>query len=126
MAETNAEIVEGWRSEDTLNDRTRLSAVLDQIIPAGLAGKKVVFGDGAFTTTGTTVDVPCYTAQGEDIATINAIIAVPKATHDEAQEALFCDGVVTETEGVGNNTTTVSRTAGTTSGLGFWYLIIGE
>lgn len=122
---TNEQLIDAWNAADTLNDRTALDEILKAVIPEGLQNKRIAFGTAAFVTSGTAVEVPCYTAEGLDIGVIDTIIAVPKATHDEAQEALFCDGVVTVGSEEGDNTTTVSRTAGTTSALGFFYLIIG-
>lgn len=121
----NATAIEKWRGEDTINDRSRLAHLLNAILPEGLAGKKVVFGDAAFTTSGTTVEVPAYTAEGLDLTSIDAILVFPKVTHANS-DLPFADGVITVNSGEGNNTTTVSRAAGTTSGLSFWFIIVGE
>lgn len=121
---TNADLVAAWKAEDTMNDRSRQAALLDAIVPDGLAGRKIVFGEAAFVTTGTTVEIPCYTKEGTDLTVIEAIVLLPKAAW-AATELLYYDGVVTVNTGAGNNTTTITRLAGTTSALAFGFIIIG-
>lgn len=91
----------------------------------GLSGKKVAFGNSAFVTTGTTVEIPAYTAGGADMATIDCVMILPMAAW-AATELLYADLAVTVGAGAGDNTTTITRLAGTTSALAFSYIVIGD
>ncbi len=91
----------------------------------GLDGKKVVFGEASFSTSDVTVEIDCFTKEGVDLTVIEAIVLLPKEAW-AATELLYYDGVVTVNGGAGDNTTTITRLAGTTSALKFGFILIGS
>ena len=78
----------------------------------GPEDRLVVWGYGAFTTTGTTVELDVT------VESIECFLANAKAAPG-AGEQLGSDGVIS------SEAITVARQTGTTSGLGYWYFYIG-
>lgn len=123
MAQSNADLIDIFvEREPDFNRRFNIADLLKTILPEGLAGKRIAFGTASFTTTGVTKEVSAYTAEGKLITTIQFAICMPKAAW-AATELMYMDGVVDGS--AGSETTTVTRIAGTTTGLGFWYFFIG-
>lgn len=85
---------------------------------AALPGGMVMqFGEWAFTTTGTTVEVPTK------LQTLVAAVATPESytgTAAAAGEVLFCDKTIT------SGAVTVARKVAVDSGLKFSYVFIGS
>lgn len=73
----------------------------------------VTYGYGTFTTSGTTAELEV------DQATIDFVHLTPKVNAYDVDDLLFCDGVVS------SGAITVTRDASGTSGLDFWYMVIG-
>lgn len=73
----------------------------------------VEFGTASFTTTGTTVEVTT------NITTVETIICMPSTVTYNANDQLSSDGVIT------SGAVTVARNSSGTSGLTFYYIIIG-
>lgn len=83
----------------------------------GAEDRLVVWGNTAFVTSSTTVEV--YVS----VEAVEFIVAFPKdapTPSTTSQDTLYSDGVVTS-EGV-----TVTRTSAGTSALPFWFLYIGR
>lgn len=123
MADTIAEQIAQYEQSDPAF-AVRLKdffAVLKTLLPEGLQNLKVIVGESAFVTTATTKEVPAVDPEtGEIITTAKFAVAFPKAAQANT-ELMFMDGVIDGSP----KTTTVTRAAGTTSGLGFWYILIG-
>lgn len=85
-------------------------------------GLQVYVGYAAFTTTGTTVDVPCPFRRLACFLTFP--LGSPNANEPlSLNETINADGTVS----VGSDrVASVKRAAGTTSGLGFFYIAIGS
>jgi hypothetical protein len=79
----------------------------------------LVFGTGAFTTTGTTVEVTV------PLKVVNFFIAIPYGTNAAADGQLSSDETYPKRSTTAQDIT-VSRAAGTTSGLTFFWLAIGS
>jgi hypothetical protein len=81
--------------------------------------QSIVFGSGAFTTTGTTVDVTV------PLKCINFMIVCPVGAAAAANGQLTINETFPKRSTVGAQDMTVTRAAGTDSGLAFHWLAIG-
>jgi hypothetical protein len=75
--------------------------------------RKVEFGTASFSGTGTTVEV------STNLTTVEVAMALPKTVTYNANDQLSSDGVVT------SGAVTFARNASGTSGLEFYYILIG-
>lgn len=89
------------------------------MLSAGQGHKKMDVGTAAFTTTGTNVAVPT------DLTVVEAVFLSPVQSHGDYLFGPTGLGTAPVLSGT-NGTITISRATGTTSGLKFSYIFIGN
>lgn len=88
-------------------------------LKSGQNGGWLYMGYAAFTTTGTSVEVPVPFKRLKSFVPVP--VGAPNANEPLSVSETFTNGVA-----VVNGSVTVIRAAGTTSGLGFCYFAFGE